>query len=111
VQADRVTVAVGRPIAPLFLPLARVGPTTPKRAPATALDEPTRSLQPGSCRIAKDGRDKTAVRFLAWSKRGTSFRTTSLLGGSKRRRRRSSRVHRGETQEGDAVGGALVALA
>ena len=44
--------------------------------------------QAGSCQTAKDDGGKAAVRFLARSKRGTRFRTTSLLGGTRQRRRR-----------------------
>ncbi len=44
--------------------------------------------QAGSCQTAKDDGGKPGVRFLARSKRGTRFRTTSLLGGTRQRRRR-----------------------
>ena len=44
--------------------------------------------QAGSCQTAKDDGGKPGVRFLARSKRGTRFRTASLLGGTRQRRRR-----------------------
>ena len=63
--------------------------------------------QAGSCQTAKDDGGKPGVRFLARSKRGTRFRTASLLGGTKQRRRRFCW---GETKEGDAVGGARLTI-
>ncbi len=63
--------------------------------------------QAGSCQTAKDDGGKPGVRFLARSKRGTRFRTASLLGGTKQRRRR---FWWGETKEGDAVGGARLTI-
>jgi hypothetical protein len=44
--------------------------------------------QAGSCQTAEDDGGKPGVRFLARSKRGTRFRTASLLGGTRQRGRR-----------------------
>jgi hypothetical protein len=48
----------------------------------------TEHLQAGSCQITKDHGRKPGVRLLARSKRGTRFRSASLLGGIKQRGRR-----------------------
>ena len=61
---------------------------TPTRATASTGKEPIGSTPKLAHQTAEDDRGKAAVRFLARSKRGTSFRTTSLLGGTERRRRR-----------------------
>jgi hypothetical protein len=84
-----LTAGVVRPSKSPFFPLARVGPTTPTRASARARKEPTGSApKAGSRQTAKDDVGKPCVRFLARSKRGTRFRTASLLGGRKLRTRR-----------------------
>ena len=62
---------------------------TPTHPTARARKEPKGSTpKAGSCQTAKDDGGKPGVRFLARSKRGTRFRTASLLGGTKQRRRR-----------------------
>ena len=70
----------------------------------------TEHLQAGSRPTAKDDSGKSGVRLLARSKRGTRFRTSSLLGGTKQRRRRFSRLRWEETREGEAVGGARLTI-
>ena len=65
-----------------------VGPTH-RRVPQPGRQGTDREHpQAGSCQTAKDDGGKPGVRFLARSKRGTRFRTASLLGGTKQRRRR-----------------------
>ena len=61
---------------------------TPTRATARAQGTDAEHPQAGSCQTAKDDGGKPGVRLLARSKRGTRFRTTSLLGGTRQRRRR-----------------------
>ena len=89
------TFAVQLPRAPEAL-VMRVGinscaprSDTPTRATATAAQgTDAEHPQAGSCQTAKDDGGKPGVRFLARSKRGTRFRTTSLLGGTRQRGRR-----------------------
>ena len=93
--------------AALLEDLARFGPTH-RRVPQPGAQRTGREHpQAGSCQTAKDDGGKPGVRFLARSKRGTRFRTASLLGGTKQR---SRRFWWGETKEGDAVGGARLTI-
>ena len=60
---------------------------TPTHATARRTRTDRSHPQAGSCQTAKDDGGKPGVRFLARSKRGTRFRTASLLGGTRQRRR------------------------
>ena len=68
--------------------LARVGPTH-RRVPQPGRARNRQGAPPSWLMSdSKDDGGKPGVRFLARSKRGTRFRTASLLGGTKQRRRR-----------------------
>ena len=87
-RTDGRTPGVVWPSESPFFPLARVGPTH-RRVPQPGAQGTDREHpQAGSCQTAKDDGGKPGVRFLARSKRGTRFRTASLLGGTRQRRRR-----------------------
>jgi hypothetical protein len=83
----------------MILTDARVGPTHP--TPATAKDKETDGEHPqaGSCQTATDEGGKAGVGFLAQSKRGTRFRSSSLLSETKQRRYKKAvlRAFGGET--------------
>ncbi len=65
--------------------------------------------QAGSCPRAKDDSGKPGARFFARSKRGTRFRTASLLGGTKQRDG-FVRFRWGETKEQETAGGARLMI-
>ena len=71
-----------------FINSCALGPTNRRVPQPGAQGTNAEHPQAGSCQTAKDDGGKPGVRFLARSKRGTRFRTTSLLGGTRQRRRR-----------------------
>ena len=88
ISAEPVTIAPGGRNLVVRTDCHVVRRPTHRRAPQPGARNRQGAPQAGSCQTAKDDGGKPGVRFLARSKRGTRFRTASLLGGTRQRRRR-----------------------